>query len=460
MTKDWDPVTPVAVGHLLCLERRETVQKSKARRRLALKTSALGLAGTLALFVGSIVGLASPAQATAVDQTMTIPFSCTGGSFAGTDRVAVKITTPDTVPTGQKVAVTWEFTSIKTSQVINAGTTLAIEADLDVTGVTETAPNWDPEPDITISTQIQVGQSPTVPQKKVELTPSGTTPVVVKPLTGQSLKLIVASSAGTDVESTCTAGAATPASLSTTVGGAGGGGTGGDTVSYKCATQSSGDPKDATITVAMTMPTAAKANEEQTVPATYTGGQLTVPTGGFTTGAKFIATASVSGAGVSGTSVTAEAALTTLTAGSTITFPSVSFKVKPTTAGTVTLKASDLYFGTSTSVYQYKCTVQATPAPKSHSFTVTAASTSPSPSPSPSTSTSAKPTRTVTATVTQTPVGGGNGKVTKTPKGAAETGGGGDMGPDGRMFVLTGSLVVLAAAAGGLVLRRRSVSRG
>ncbi|GAA2779552.1 hypothetical protein [Nonomuraea dietziae] len=442
------------------------MQKSKARRRLALKTSALGLAGTLALFVGSIVGLASPAEAAAevaAAPSMTVTFNCVDGPFGG-NPVTATISGPESVAPGGSVELKWAFTvKPKAGRTVTAGT-MTIEGDVNVatiasptvtaqkTAVPVPALNKDQE----FSTVPELLGTFTAPTTAGQLT---VTPVPVA--TGGSLFFTLSTSDETE----CTyvpPTTGTAPSMVIPVNTGGGGGTGGDTVSYKCATQSSGDPKDATITVAMTLPTAAKANEEQTVPATYTGGQLTVPTGGFTTGAKFIATASVSGAGVSGTSVTAEAALTTLTAGSPITFPSVSFKVKPTTAGTVTLKASDIYFGTSTSVYQYKCTVQASPVPKSHTFTVTAASTSPSPSPSPSASTSAsvKPTRTVTATVTQTPVGGGNGKVTKTPKGAAETGGGGDMGPDGRMFVLTGSLVVLAAAAGGLVLRRRSVSRG
>ncbi|GAA3846874.1 hypothetical protein GCM10022226_83140 [Sphaerisporangium flaviroseum] len=54
------------------------------------------------------------------------------------------------------------------------------------------------------------------------------------------------------------------------------------------------------------------------------------------------------------------------------------------------------------------------------------------------------------------PPTGGNHKVTKTPLGAAETGGGGQAGPDGRVFVVTGFLLTLAAATG-LLLRRRTI---
>ncbi|WP_433222525.1 hypothetical protein [Microtetraspora malaysiensis] len=62
-------------------------------------------------------------------------------------------------------------------------------------------------------------------------------------------------------------------------------------------------------------------------------------------------------------------------------------------------------------------------------------------------------THTVLKTVTAKP--SKDTQVKKTPGGGAATGGGADAGPDGRMFVLTGTALVLAAAAGGLVLRAR-----
>ncbi|MFI9559845.1 hypothetical protein [Nonomuraea endophytica] len=82
----------------------------------------------------------------------------------------------------------------------------------------------------------------------------------------------------------------------------------------------------------------------------------------------------------------------------------------------------------------------------------------PTPTSTPTTTTP-KPTKTTTKFVTETPQDNG-GKVTKTPKAGADTGGGGDMGPDGRMFILTGSLLILAAGAGGLMIRRRGLNRG
>ncbi|GIH50421.1 hypothetical protein Mro03_56000 [Microbispora rosea subsp. rosea] len=46
-------------------------------------------------------------------------------------------------------------------------------------------------------------------------------------------------------------------------------------------------------------------------------------------------------------------------------------------------------------------------------------------------------------------------QVENTPGGGAATGGGGEAGPDARLFVLTGTALMLAAGAGGLVLRAR-----
>ncbi|MEV2266530.1 hypothetical protein [Nonomuraea africana] len=446
------------------------MQKSKARRRLALKTSALGLAGTLALFVGSFVGLTSPAQAEAVEVTaapsMTVTFNCTDGPFGG-NPVTATISGPESVAPGGSVELKWVFSAKpKAGREVTAGT-MTIEGDVNVATIATPSVTSQktgvPVPALTKDQEFtavpELVGTFTAPTTAGQLT---VTPVPVA--TGGSLFFTLSTS--DETECTYAPPTGTQPSMVIQVKQGGGTGTGGDAVvAYKCVTSTNTDSKDTSLNVTMTMPTGAEANKEQSISwsATYASGaaQLTVPAGGFTN-AKFIASASVSGAGVSGTSVTGENTFNTTTAGATISsFPTVTLKVKPTTTGTVTMKAGDLYFGTSATQYQYKCTVQTTPAPKSYTFTVTSASTSPSPSPSPSaTTTNPKPTRTVTATVTQTPVGAGNGKVTKTPKGAAETGGGGDMGPDGRMFVLTGSLIVLAAAAGGLVLRRRTLSRG
>jgi len=91
---------------------------------------------------------------------------------------------------------------------------------------------------------------------------------------------------------------------------------------------------------------------------------------------------------------------------------------------------------------------------------VTAAVGTPGAATSPTTtqSPSRQPTHTVEVTVTESPAN--DSKVARTPAGGVATGGGGEAGPDGRTLVLAGSITLLGAAAGGLVLRRRRLARG
>ncbi|WP_436761235.1 hypothetical protein [Streptosporangium sp. V21-05] len=90
--------------------------------------------------------------------------------------------------------------------------------------------------------------------------------------------------------------------------------------------------------------------------------------------------------------------------------------------------------------------------------------TTTSPTPTPSNSATRTPTPTVTVTQTRTsdvePDPDANEQIDETPKGAASTGGGGDAGPDARMIMFSGVLMVALAGFGGLVLRRRTAGRG
>ncbi|MBN6058208.1 hypothetical protein JYK22_40170, partial [Nonomuraea sp. RK-328] len=81
--------------------------------------------------------------------------------------------------------------------------------------------------------------------------------------------------------------------------------------------------------------------------------------------------------------------------------------------------------------------------------------TTPTPTPTKTTPTP-KQTKTSYVTVVETP----KKRSSKTPKAGANTGAGGDMGPDGRMFVLVGSALILAAGVGGLAMRRRGIDKG
>ncbi|MFC6080279.1 hypothetical protein [Sphaerisporangium aureirubrum] len=164
--------------------------------------------------------------------------------------------------------------------------------------------------------------------------------------------------------------------------------------------------------------------------------------------------------------------LTDVGANSPVPLPTMVVTLVPTATGTVGLRPDKFALkivpsaaGAATATW-YTCTpASAEAAAAAITFGVTTgspAATSPSPSPTPTTtspsptSSSPKPTRTVFETVTQSP----RRQVTRTPGGGAATGGGGDMGPDARMFLAVGSILVLGAGVGGLMMRRRRPQRG
>ncbi|GAA5073802.1 hypothetical protein GCM10023259_074990 [Thermocatellispora tengchongensis] len=142
--------------------------------------------------------------------------------------------------------------------------------------------------------------------------------------------------------------------------------------------------------------------------------------------------------------------------------------IRPTAAGTVALRGEGfvLRAGSGSTTTYYTC--QPATAGQGPSLNLAVGTSTGTGSPSPSntstgtgtptpTNSTPRPTTTRTATVTATPPGG-NGQVTRTPDGGAATGGGGEMGPDARMFLLVGSLMVLGAGVGGLFLRRRTAA--
>ncbi|WP_204059527.1 hypothetical protein [Microbispora corallina] len=90
---------------------------------------------------------------------------------------------------------------------------------------------------------------------------------------------------------------------------------------------------------------------------------------------------------------------------------------------------------------------------------------SPAPTETVTETTTASATTTVTSTVssTATVTHRATAQISRTPLGGAQTGGGGEIGPDGRVFVLAGAVLMAASATGGLVLRRsgsRTSARG
>ncbi|MBG0820627.1 hypothetical protein HS048_07760 [Planomonospora sp. ID91781] len=167
--------------------------------------------------------------------------------------------------------------------------------------------------------------------------------------------------------------------------------------------------------------------------------------------------------------------------GNPLTAPPVLITVVPTATGVIGIQPSSFILavgpasGTGTLGDLYDCT-PASPAEvtaagllitvqPSGAGTGTGTGT-PTPTATPTTTTP-KPTITVTATITpeatestKTIKSPKTRQIEETPEGAASTGGGGEAGPDARMIMLSGALLVAAAGAGGLVLRRRTAQRG
>ncbi|MEO3856736.1 hypothetical protein ABGB08_17650 [Acrocarpospora sp. B8E8] len=149
--------------------------------------------------------------------------------------------------------------------------------------------------------------------------------------------------------------------------------------------------------------------------------------------------------------------------GAAIPFPTVSATATPAATGSVTVKtgAFTLRIGPAGApgTHVYDCNMATTATAASAVVVVASGSSSTTPTPTPTPTPSAttptpRQTRTFTATVTASQPG----QVTNTPDGGIATGGGGEMGPDGRVLVLTGTALILAAITGGLMLRSRRSS--
>ncbi|MEW9528898.1 hypothetical protein [Microbispora sp. NPDC049125] len=166
---------------------------------------------------------------------------------------------------------------------------------------------------------------------------------------------------------------------------------------------------------------------------------------------------------------TATAPVASMTAGASLPpLPVATITVTPSTGATsIVLTAKDFTLnlvdstatGTGTPALLYTCQIATGATPAAATIPVAAsgsasASNSASTTPTPTASTP-RPTRTVYETVTAKPSKTRNGQVTHTPGGGAATGGGGEIGPDGRVLVLTGTGLMLAAATGGLMIRAR-----
>ncbi|GAA4577488.1 hypothetical protein [Planotetraspora kaengkrachanensis] len=221
------------------------------------------------------------------------------------------------------------------------------------------------------------------------------------------------------------------------------------TVAYVCLPSA---PATATASPDLTAALSgqASATPSEAVTLTWTNRQpsdtdqiITVPTEIATTDRiVIVGDLVVSGPG-SGAKKTIQATATgtpgeAVPSGSPVPLPTLTAVITPTATGTVGVKADafTLKVGPADGTPEtwYDCSIS----------TVAAANTSPA---SLSIKVSPQATRTVYETVTA--------QVSQTPTGGAATGGGAEAGPDGRVFILTGSALVLAAAVGGLLMRTR-----
>ncbi|MFI7617106.1 hypothetical protein ACIBP6_38355 [Nonomuraea terrae] len=436
--------------------------KSQAWRRRARKTSALGLMSTLVVFVCSVFLTATPAQAA----TLRVTYNCTGGALADSS-VAVTVSTPTSVEPNEAAEIKWTFEPITTSAALTASTQVTVTGgDLEVEGGTPATVEG--RGTGSVNTAVQSGLPYTPPEMTETVTVTATTGgnLELAPVTTASTTLLTIV-VGTQTTN-CTYVSASPTSVSVPVqtGNGNGNGTGTDLVQYECVGPGASETQDVEIKVTLTMPTSARVGQQMSIKwrGTYTPGkELKAPTTtGTTISPRIFAYASLSG--ITGlTSATGEGATGTITAGAAIPLPTQDIDLKTTanTAGTATVKPADVNFGansstgnTGTTQSAIECTVQNDTELKTYTLTVGNGTASPSPSP---TTTSPRPTRTATATVTITPSSTTTTRRSQTPVAGADTGAGGMMGPDGRMFILTGTALITAAAVGGLVMRRRSI---
>lgn len=410
---------------------------SQGRARLSRTVSAL--TGTLVIFVCSAFMAALPMPASAA-VTKQFTYACSGQPFTNTS-ITVGLSAPDSVAAGQSFSLTVNIPALTLATAPTAATTVQATLALTPTGGTSSDTAAKPGATVTAGqTAVPAGNV----TYQITAATSATTKVSVKP--GElKLALTSASSPATTCTTTSTE------VLDVTVGT--GGGTDEAIVAYDCAFTGGGDDRaEVDIKVVMTTPTNARANTDALITWTgtiqTTGDTLKPPAGTVITGAKLFATIKASGANVPATA-TGEAALDVTTGSDITTLPSITIKIKPTAAGTVSLTAGDLALGTTSTSPVIKCTAPATGV-KAYTFTVADGSADPGPSDSPAT------THTATVTVTA-PTKESSTRESRTPKAGADTGAGGTAGPDGRLFIVTGTGLVAAAAIGGLVMRRRSL---
>ncbi|MFI6540575.1 hypothetical protein ACIBHY_49510 [Nonomuraea sp. NPDC050547] len=217
-------------------------------------------------------------------------------------------------------------------------------------------------------------------------------------------------------------------------------------MTYTCTTTATAQTQEIRVNVDLTVPPTAKVGEQMTIGwrGSYAGGgELIAPIAGL----KLYVYAGISKIDKL-TSATGVATLPEIAAGEPIPLPEsvVELKTTPKQTGSGSVHPASFNLGTSPSARAIECEVKARGAGLDYPLTVEGGTT-------PTDAETEQPDETVDDAETvqsDEPV-----DEVKTPVGGAETGGGGEAGPDGRIVVLAG-LVMLAGAGAGLARRTRS----
>jgi hypothetical protein len=238
----------------------------------------------------------------------------------------------------------------------------------------------------------------------------------------------------------------------------------GDVVEYRCKIGEQPITPNIRVRITLTMPsTAPQVGEQFSIGWTgdfEPGSELEAPAA-VPVGIKMYAYASISGLpGL--TSATGVGELGVITAGEPISLPtSVDMRTRSQNPGTASVKPASINFGLTPQNRLVDCEPANSATLKTYPLTIGGGATTPTPSateteeeePTPREETEDEPTPQEETEDEPTT------RSSQTPEKGAATGAGGEAGPDGRMLVLAGSALLLAAGAGGLTLRRTRITK-
>ncbi|MGN9782462.1 hypothetical protein ACTMTF_13610 [Nonomuraea sp. ZG12] len=222
----------------------------------------------------------------------------------------------------------------------------------------------------------------------------------------------------------------------------------GDVVTYRCEINEQVIPGDVRIRITLTMPsTTPRTGEQFSIGWTgefVPGSELEAPAG-VPAGLKMYAYASISKLPQL-TSAMGVGELAAVTAGQPIALlESVNMTTTSKNPGTASVKPASVNFGLSPQNRLIDCEPTNSATLKTYPLTIGGTG---------STTPTADEEETDEEPTPQESEDEPTTRSSQTPEEGVATGAGGEAGPDGRMLVLAGSALVLAAGAGGLTLRR------